>query len=60
VAHEDAKAVRTASEPVLGRTAPRPRWRKPHMVAYDVEAVTETRVCGHGSDSFPGWCATAS
>lgn len=35
----------------------RPQWRKPVMIESDVATNTETRVCGSGSDSFPGWCA---
>lgn len=37
----------------------RPRWRKPVYSAHSITAVTQTRTCGTGSDSFPGWCALA-
>lgn len=56
---EDVKTT-VAADRGTARTAPRPRWRRPNVVAYELEAVTETRTCGSGSDSFPGWCASIS
>jgi hypothetical protein len=45
------------------KTAPehpaRPLWRKPVYAAHSINQFTQTRTCGTGSDSFPGWCASS-
>jgi hypothetical protein len=45
------------------KTAPerptRPLWRKPVYAAHSINQFTQTRTCGTGSDSFPGWCAAS-
>ncbi|MGQ3031173.1 MAG: hypothetical protein ACT60Q_22780, partial [Ferrovibrionaceae bacterium] len=56
-------APMTPSNIANTKTAPerptRPLWRKPVYAAHSINQFTQTRTCGTGADSFPGWCSAS-
>lgn len=49
-----------ASAMVENRPGNRRSWRKPVWAVENIAEVSQTRTCGAGTDSFPGWCASAA